>query len=293
MLQIKNLLPNKAKLVADFYNTEDWKYSPSDICRYIQWEPNGCFAAEVDGTPVGYVFSISYDQLGWIGLLRVDPNYRNRGIGSKLMQKAISYLHNKGVKVIKLEAVQKAVDLYKRLGFATEFDSLRLRGVIHNVSTMRNFLKMRNHVEVRPMKNEDISLLAGFDASYFGASRIRVIEKLYREFPHLCFVAVADDKLIGYIMCRNSALNVYKMGPWINVPDKPEVAERLFVACLQKISENSIATLGTPKSNIQAIQIAKKFGFKLIETCKRMCLGQDQVKDNPEGIFGIGGSEKG
>lgn len=295
MLRIRNISVENTEFVTQLYAMENWNYLLSDIRRYIGWEPKGCFAAEVDGKPVGHVFSISYDHLGWIGLLRVDPDYRNRGIGSELMRKAISYLRSKGVKVIKLEAVQKAVNLYRRLGFKEEFESLRLRALIQNISIIENTSVMTSsdQAKIRTMKSNDITAIIKLDALYFGASRARILKTLFQEFPNLCFVAEASDELIGYLMCRNSTPNTYKIGPWVCDPKQPEVAEKLLVRCLTNLGENNILTLGIPVINDQAVQITRKFGFQHVETCKRMFLGQKQVKDTPKGIFAIGGSEKG
>jgi len=44
-------------------------YTRPDIERYWQYEPKGCFIAELDREPIGHVFSIRYNKMGWIGLL--------------------------------------------------------------------------------------------------------------------------------------------------------------------------------------------------------------------------------
>jgi ribosomal protein S18 acetylase RimI-like enzyme len=295
MLYINKFRTEDFDFVANLYATENWGYLPSDIRRFMEWEPDGCFIAEIDGKYVGHVFSISYGHLGWIGLLRVDPKHRNRGIGSELTRKAISYLRSKGAKTVKLEAVQEAVNLYRRLGFKEEFDSLRLKALVQIVPLIEytSILTPSARVEIRPMNNEDIPSIAVLDSIYFGASRIKVLNTLFQDFPHLCFVAVARDRLLGYAMCRKSASGIYRIAPWVCDPESPKVAEKLLVACLRSVGENSIAMLGIPAVNDQAVEIAKKFGFQIVDVCRRMYIRQEIVKDNTKGIFAIGGSEKG
>ena len=295
MLYINKFRADDFDFVANLYATENWGYLPSDIRRFMEWEPDGCFIAEIDRKYVGHVFSISYNHLGWIGLLRVDPKHRNRGIGSELMRKAISYLRSKGVKTIKLEAVQEAVNLYRRLGFKEEFDSLRLKALVQIVPVIEHtsILTPSDRVEIRPMNNKDIPSITVLDSIYFGASRTKVLNTLFQDFPHLCFVAVIRDTMMGYAMCRKSASDTYKIAPWICHPEQPEVAEQLLVTCLRNVGENSVVALGTPAVNEQAVEIAKKFGFRIVDTCRRMYIGQEVVKDNPKAIFAIGGSEKG
>lgn len=93
----------------------------------FSYEPTGCFVAEINGKPVGHVFSISYGNFGWIELLIVKAEHR--GKGTLLTKRAINYLLNKGVKTIRLEAVSKRMNLYQKLGFVDEYYSLRFKGV--------------------------------------------------------------------------------------------------------------------------------------------------------------------
>jgi len=95
------------------------------------------------------------------------------------------------------------------------------------------------------------------------------------------------------VMCRKSASDTYKIAPWICDPERPEVAEKLLIACLRNVGENKVFALGIPAVNDRAVQIAKEFGFQPVDICRRMRLGQELVEENPRGIFGIGGSEKG
>jgi predicted N-acetyltransferase YhbS len=295
MLQINEFSADDFDLIADLYAVENWGYLPSEIRRFAEWERKGCFIAKTNGQYVGHVFSISYGHLGWIGLLRVDHKYGNRGIGTELMRKAIYHLYGKGVKTIRLEAVLKAVSLYHRLGFKEEFDSLRLTARIQNVSATENtsIPKSSDCVEIRSMNNKDIASIAVMDSNYFGASRIKVLERLFQDFPNLCFIAATGGTVFGYVMCRKSASDTYKIAPWICDPERPEVAEKLLIACLRNVRENKVFALGIPAVNYRAVQIAKKCGFQTVDICRRMRLGQELVEENPRGIFGIGGSEKG
>ena len=104
---------------------EQWNHTINDIKRVLSFEPNGCFMAEIGGESVGHVFSVSYGRLGWIGFLIVKAEYRRRGTGTLLMKRAMNYLLSRKAKTIKLEAVSKIANLYRKLGFVDEFDSLR------------------------------------------------------------------------------------------------------------------------------------------------------------------------
>ena len=63
------------------------------------------------------ISAVSYGSIGFIGSLIVLPDYRNQGIGTALMKHAIECLENTGARALMLDAVQKAVPVYERLGF--------------------------------------------------------------------------------------------------------------------------------------------------------------------------------
>jgi len=54
--------------------------------------------------------------------LFVDPKYRGKGIGSKLMQAALEFGRNNGCTFVFLETLSyQAVDFYQKLGFSVDF----------------------------------------------------------------------------------------------------------------------------------------------------------------------------
>lgn len=116
---------------------------------------------------MGHVFSISYGRLGWIELLTVKAEYSRKGIGTLLMEKTLAYLLSRGVKTIKLEVVPAMSNLYQKLGFTDEYDSLRFMG------TSGKFAPLSGH-SITPIEKKRFAELARFDAEYFVANRIKV-----------------------------------------------------------------------------------------------------------------------
>lgn len=264
---------------------EQWNHTRNDIKRVLSFEPNGCFIAEIGGEPVGHVFSISYGRLGWIGFLIVKAEYRRRGIGTLLMKKAMGYLLSHKAKTIELEAVPTMANLYRKLGFVDEFDSLRFiraGGKISSVSS--HFVKL--------LKKKEITQLAEFDAGYFGANRIRVLSGIYEDSPQLCLVSHNGSKIVGYIMCCE-AESGYRIGPWVCNPGNRQVARELVIKCMETIGWNERVYVGVPAVNRTAIEILQDFGFKQYSKSIRMYLGEKLETERVNGIFAIGGPEKG
>lgn len=271
--------------VAESIQREGWGHSRRDVERCWRWEPDGCFVAEADGRRVGHVFSIRYYKMGWIGLLIVDQKERGKGIGRTLMENAISHLQELGAETIRLEAVERAVPLYRLLGFKEEFDSLRFR---KKIDQKNKDPEMR--AGVRPMQKSDVADIARFDSRRFGADRLRVLKRLYEDNPRLCFISEMRGNLCGYIMARKTRETRW-VGPWIS--EDSERAEDLFHVCVRALEDETELRLGMPAPNRDGISLVEKIGFKLTGKSLRMVLCKHQVSAQTDGVYGIGGPEKG
>ena len=54
----------------------------------LQLAPAGSFAAVADDRIVGTAIGIDYGTFGWIAMMLVDPAWRGRGIGARLLEEA-------------------------------------------------------------------------------------------------------------------------------------------------------------------------------------------------------------
>ncbi len=263
---------------------EHWNDRREDIERMFNYEPNGCFIAEADREPAGHVFTVNYEKLGWIGLLIVKAEYRRKQIGTLLVKKAIDYLLNSGVETIRLEAVPSIAGFYRELGFIDEYESLRF-------TAYSNKIVSPNIESINPMQEEEISEIADFDAEYFGANRMRVLSRLYRENPDRCFVSRVGCNIVGYAMSRRMQSG-YRIGPWTSTPENPKIAQELLTKCMETIKPDTNVYVGMPELNKTAAEILQKNGFKQYSKSIRMRLGK-KLTEHPSGIFAIGGPMKG
>ncbi|RLF48502.1 MAG: N-acetyltransferase [Thermoplasmata archaeon] len=99
-----------------------------DVNRYFKWmfsrDSNGLFIALDGDKVVGFVFCdknwYSFHEeevVGEIHELVVHPEYRNRGVGKKLVEKAIKYLGREKIELWVGGENVRAIEFYKRLGF--------------------------------------------------------------------------------------------------------------------------------------------------------------------------------
>jgi ribosomal protein S18 acetylase RimI-like enzyme len=264
---------------------EQWNVSKSDIKCMFNYEPNGCFIAEVKGLRAAHVFSVNYGNLGWIGLLIVKAEYRKKGIATLLTQKAIDYLVHCGVETVKLEAVPEIADLYRKLGFLDEIDSLRFMGKSRATISLQSD-------SATPIEKERIDEIAEFDAACFGANRTRVLTSLCQENPNLCFASYNGSEITGYIMCRKAEKG-YNVGPFVCDPEESQTARDLLAKCMQKLGSKTSIYLGVPAVNKSTIEILQEFGFEQYSKSIRMRFGKNLGNERLSCIFAIGGAMKG
>jgi len=235
---------------------------------------------------VGHVFSICYGKIGWIGLLIVNPECRGQGVGSVLMETAVSYLQSAGAETVKLEAVREAVPLYRRIGFIEEFDSLRFLRQ-HRLGERPQITRGKTC----QMRGEDLITVAQFDAPYFGANRLAVLQSVYRDHPQSCFVAKDSGKIIGYVMTRQTQ-DGFWIGPWVCLDS--ETARYLFHALVKTIgNDDSELRVGLPILNTSGRRLMEKLGFELTGKSVHMVFGNRENQGAVTHVYGIGGPEKG
>ena len=126
-------IPELVNIYMEAYKgLEEYAYThPKDIRSYIKWllkrDPEGVWKVELDGKKVGFIAVDSnwYSKrenknVGAIHEIAVLPEYRYRGIGTKLVQNAIEYFKRKGLDTAELwvgDENEPAKNLYRRMGF--------------------------------------------------------------------------------------------------------------------------------------------------------------------------------
>ena len=111
---------------------EEYSYThPDDVQAYLNWlfrrDAAGIWVAEENGRIVGFVASDGNwfskregKVVGAIHELIVLPEYRNKGIGKALVEKALEYFRSRGLDTAELWVGDEntgAIEFYKKLGF--------------------------------------------------------------------------------------------------------------------------------------------------------------------------------
>ena len=260
-----------------------WNQTEHDWRGYLRYDPDGCFVAEVGGKPAGTATTIHYgDRFGWIGMVLVHPEYRRLGIGTRLLNRAISRLQQCGVKGIKLDATPMGKKVYVPLGFIDEYELSRYEGTPAADD-------LPEEAGVVPFSNADFTAIAQLDATAFGAERRAVLQSLSQRNPDLCFAAHDVAGVSGFIIAREGA-GAVQVGPW--VARDPEVAERLLRTLFRRLPGRRVF-VDVIEPNAPANSLIRQRGFTVQRTLTRMYLGRNDHPGEPSLIFGISSPEKG
>lgn len=262
-------------------NLVGWGMTSVDFNRMIKFSTAGCFIAEKQGKNVGIVTTTNYGDIAWIGNLVVLPKTRGHAIGANLMKHAMEYLWSTGVASIKLDGVPLAIPLYRRLGFKEEYWSLRYTGqaIEHTI------------ISASPMIKNDLKKVANLDKSVFKATRKPILEYFFELYPDLCFTTWSKERLVGYIMAKQ-VKDLIKIGPWIVLSGYEINAENLFYSLMNRCIGKKI-WVGVPEGNKNCVKILQKNGFTPLLSSLRMCLGNCNLGESVESVYGIGGPDKG
>jgi GNAT superfamily N-acetyltransferase len=290
-VSLRALRPDDIPFAMEVKNIAGWNQSARDWAGYLEYEPDGCFIAEVNGKKAGTAMAIAYGQrFGWIGMVLVHPDARRLGIGTRLLKRTIEYLQQRGVKSVKLDATPMGRQVYVPMGFRDEYELSRYQGdAPADVAP--------TSAAVQFMTERDLPELTAFDAPVFGAERPLVLRSMSSRNPEFCFVRreVPEGKkagvspINGYIIARHGQ-NAVQIGPWI--ARDAAGADELLRAFWKRVPGKKVF-VDVPHPNAAGIELIRQYGFTVQRGYSRMFLGENAFPGRPELVFGTSSAEKG
>ena len=105
--------------------------SKEGIERFLLRNPETCFVAEEDAETVGVILAGNDGRRGYIYHTAVNPDYRRRGIGSMLVDKALDALKSHGINKVALVVFSRNENgnaFWEKVGFTVR-DDLTYRNI--------------------------------------------------------------------------------------------------------------------------------------------------------------------
>jgi len=261
-----------------------WNQTLDDWQRLLAHEPQGCFLADWNGAPAGTATTTVYGQdLAWIGMVLVHPDYRRRGVGKALLEQCIEYLRGLGVRCIKLDATPLGKKVYDGLGFDDEWTLTRW------VHTKLRPRPAWSDPRIRSWREDDGRLIDQLDTVAFGVSRRRFVQAMAQQNRHALVLESQAGRTVGYALSRAGTQARY-LGPV--VAESAEAGLRLVEALLAHTAGETIFW-DIPDPNAAAAEWASRQGFNVQRSLTRMYLGANATPGDPRKQFALAGPEVG
>jgi ribosomal protein S18 acetylase RimI-like enzyme len=245
-----------------------WNQTEEDWRTLLALAPETCLAIEVDGQLAATTTLLCYGRrLAWIGMVLTRLEFQRRGFAKRLFREVLKRADEMGIETIKLDGTEQGQPLYEQFGFRGEEEIVR-------------YSRPNSGTELLPVVRSSAPVWRQVDPKYFGADRLRLLERLAERNPP----AVREH---SYLFSRPGRASAY-LGPCVS--DNPEDARNMIFACV----ENSLSSWYWDlfPSNLQAATIASEVGFIPQRRLLRMARGKE-LRESRNAIYAIAGFELG
>jgi len=247
-----------------------WNQTLRDWERFLTLGEGGCFLAEYDGCPAGTATTTCYgSDLAWIGMVLVHPDFRRRGIGGKLLHRAINHLRNdRGIACVRLDATPEGRPLYESLGFQAEWGLRRWRR------------EGGGNVTDEALRTPEVSdASCELDEGVFGADRSALLRSLAE--GSLAGVSLPDG---SFGLMRDGERAVY-LGPVTAGSSASGIA--MIENLVRQCPGDRVIFWDLPDQNTIATDLALSLGFRPVRELTRMWLGDAPAPFDPSRNFGL------
>lgn len=272
MYSIQNASFEQVKTILDWARQEGWNPGLDDAKSFQLADPKGFFIGLLDGKAVAAISNVNYaDELFFLGLYIVHPEYRGQGFGFKIWQHALNYSSNINCG---LDGVVAQQANYMKSGFKLAYRNIRY---VLKKTQPTSFCSS----ELVSSNNFPLISLLEYDKKLFPAPREKWLMAWI--LNHLTLVYRKGDQVMGYGVIRR-CYDGYKIGPLL--ADDQSIAEIIFQGLCATVEANSAIFLDIPEPNQQALKLVENFKMDpVFETARMYTKFSPTI--NLDKVFGI------
>lgn len=262
-LILRNMTRPELDIAVEWAAKEGWNPGLDDAEVFWQNDPEGFITLEIEGKIAGSGSIVSYKgTFGYMGFFIVKPEFRSKGLGTKLWfyrRDTLLKRLKKGA-AIGMDGVFAMQNFYAKGGFKITHRDLRMETVAEK-SMVSNSVS-----EINDNDFENIQIL---DKECFGFDRTTFLKGWLHMEHSSGFKFVDDLELQGYAVVRQCR-NGYKIGPLF--AKTPLAARELYKACAN-VAAGSPIYLDVPEINEDAMKLVKDNKMKESFGCAKMYYG--------------------
>ncbi len=253
--KVRTMTKDEISIAIEWAAKEGWNPGLYDGECFYQTDPTGFFIGLLDDEPIACISAVSYDEtFGFVGFYIVKPEYRDKGYGIQIWNKAIEYLKTQN---IGLDGVLDQQINYEKSGFKFVYSNIRYEGKSKNIES-NNCISL---LEI------PFSTILEFDTNFFPTQRESFIKSWINMKNATSLCVMENQKLSGYGVIR-SCKTGYKIGPLF--AENEIIAEDLFNGLISKIPTNSTFYLDIPEVNREAFKLVEKYNMNSVFKTVRM-----------------------
>lgn len=264
-------------------SAENWNQTTEDWRMLLSLDPTLCLGAFNGDRVVGTVTATNYNnEIAWIGMMLVDQDFRGLGLGRRLLTTVIEKLSD--CRSIKLDATDKGLPLYQKLGFREEqfIDRMVTPG-------MASALRIAGDPLIKPLTQENLPEAAVLDREAFGADRLRLFAELLKSHRDKAWYIEREGRLSGCVFGRTGS-NYTQLGPLS--AESMEDAKVLILGALKNyVGKPVVLDVLQDKKDWKELLLSLEFSVQRSFT--RMYLKDSGFPASPQKQFLIAGPELG
>lgn len=267
MLHLRTMTAADIPLGMQLKAEAGWNQTEADWRRFLELAPDGCYVAEVDGTPAGTAAAIALGEVAWIAMVLVAAPRRGQGIGTELVRRALADLDRRGMASVRLDATALGRPIYEKLGFRAQFEVIRWEGCLAAGADDGTARPCSDPALLEP--------IAQLDREVTATRRERLLAALWRQQPDGWCAVERDGRLRGYAAFREGSRAV-QVGP--AVAATADDGDALMEAIAARIAGRPVF-LDVPQDNQPACRWASSRGLTVQRTFWRMVRGTAVCED--------------
>lgn len=248
------------------------------LLRLFGKEPVKLLVAEADRKVVGTTIVNNRRNSGYISTVMVHPDYRKRGIATKLMTNALDYIQKrkKTRAILDVDSVNtNAKNIYIKLGFKPFDHEMYLVRETNPPHKQENASK----IQIRQFQKDDIDQVYNLILASENPNSLRILDfnkkdlktplfqRIFRFGTQKKLVAVFENKIVGYV---EIGITTPKEAGRINSVQADAEAKSLGIEkLLIETATNEVAKAGIQRIRLttmtakkETVETARDLGFK-------------------------------
>jgi GNAT superfamily N-acetyltransferase len=224
-----------------------------------------------DGRLVASAAALPYDgPFGFVGMVLVTENWRRRGIATRLVDRCVETLEQRGLVPV-LDATAAGEEVYRKQGFVPQFRFDRWQGNAGGNDA--------------PGGKVDVETIADLDAAVFGAARPALMKDFLVRDGTQALLADGDE---GFALVRRGK-RAWQMGPVVATDEKAALplVQRLMRAI------DGLVFIDVPQRWRAIGDWLRQQGFSIQRSFARMALRRGETFGDPSRLFAVAGPEFG